>query len=166
MAEHTTQERLQPALLDRLTDEEPGQGQESRDRRVLSLGRLREAVLRDLAWLLNTTRFDVSEELSDYPLVARSTLNFGIPELTGTAVSGLDAAALAGLLRECIWNYEPRIRRDSLQVRVVHAPDETNHRSVEFQIEGELMAQPMPLQLYLKTEIDLQSGSAVVLDAR
>lgn len=112
MPEHTTQERLQPALLDRLTDDQPDQTQESRDRRVLSLGRLREAVLRDLAWLLNTTRMEVSEDLTDVPLVARSVLNFGIPELTGTIVSELDASGLESLIRACIWNYEPRLRRD------------------------------------------------------
>ncbi len=166
MPEHTTQERLQPALLDRLTDEQPGETLESRDRRVLSLGRLREAVLRDLAWLLNTTRMEASEDLTDYPVVARSVVNFGIPELTGTVVSELDASGLESLIRTCIWTYEPRLRRDTLQVRVLHTPEETNHRSVEFQIEGELMAQPLPLQLYLKTEIDLQSGNAVVRDAR
>ena len=166
MAELTTQERLQPSLLDRLTDDEPELQQESRERRVLSLGRLREAVLRDLAWLFNTTRMEVSTDLDDVPLVAGSTLNFGIPELTGTAVSGLDAAGLEKLMRECIWNFEPRLRRHSLQVRVLHAPDETNHRSLEFQIEGELIAQPMPMQLFLKTEIDLESGNAVIGDAR
>ena len=166
MAEYTTQERLQPALLDRLTDDEPDAQQESRERRVLSLGRFREAVLRDLGWLLNTTRMGVSEDLSDYPLVDRSTLNFGIPELTGTIVAGLDAAELEGLIRECIWNYEPRLRRDSVQVQVRHNAGKTSRRTVEFRIEAELIAQPLPLQLYLKTEIDLESGNAVVRDAR
>jgi type VI secretion system protein ImpF len=53
MAELTPQERLQPSLLDRLTDEEPDQLQESREKRVLSMSRLRDFVLRDLAWLFN-----------------------------------------------------------------------------------------------------------------
>jgi len=94
MAELTTQERLQPSLLDRLTDDEPDSKQESRERRVLSLPRLREAVLRDLAWLFNTTHLAVAEDLSNYPYVARSVLNFGMPELTGATVAGLDRAAL------------------------------------------------------------------------
>ncbi|MFN5622686.1 MAG: type VI secretion system baseplate subunit TssE, partial [Planctomyces sp.] len=52
MAELTTQDRLQPSLLDRLIDHEPQQTQESRDKRVLSLKKLREAVVRDIGWLL------------------------------------------------------------------------------------------------------------------
>ena len=49
MPELTPQERLQPALLDRLTDEQPDHAQEPRERRVMSKSRLRQAVLRDLA---------------------------------------------------------------------------------------------------------------------
>jgi type VI secretion system protein ImpF len=166
MAELTTQERLQPSLLDRLTDDEPESKQESRERRVLSLPRLREAVLRDLAWLFNTTNLAVAEDLSNYPNVARSVLNFGMPELTGTTVAGLDRAALERQVRECICNFEPRLRRQTLELRVTHAPHESHHRALEFEIIGELLAKPIPLQLFLKTEIDLENGTAEVVDAR
>jgi type VI secretion system protein ImpF len=50
------QERLQPALLDRLTDDEPDKKLEPRENRVLSKRKLRESVLRDLGWLFNSTR--------------------------------------------------------------------------------------------------------------
>ena len=52
------QDRLQPALLDRLTDDEPGSREEPVEARVLSKRRLRQSVLRDLAWLLNATRLE------------------------------------------------------------------------------------------------------------
>ena len=60
MADLTPQERLQPSLLDRLTDSAPDTKRESRDRRVLSMRRLRSAVLRDLAWLLNTGHLETT----------------------------------------------------------------------------------------------------------
>ena len=47
--------RLQPSLLDRLTDDEPHKSVESNDKRVLNKSQLRQCVLRDLAWLLNTS---------------------------------------------------------------------------------------------------------------
>jgi type VI secretion system protein ImpF len=166
MAELTTQERLQPSLLDRLIDDEPDRTQESRERRVLSLPRLREAVLRDLAWLFNTTNLAVALDLGDYPEVARSVLNFGMPELTGTTVAGLDPLALERQVRECICNFEPRLGRQTLEVRVTHAPEESHHRALEFEIVGELLAKPIPLQLFLKTEVDLENGTAEIVDAR
>ena len=56
MAELTQKERLQPSLLDRLTDDEPPTQQESREKRVLSMHKLRLFVLRDISWLLNRLR--------------------------------------------------------------------------------------------------------------
>ena len=81
MAELTPQERLQPALLDRLTDEHPDEQQEAREQRVMSKRQLRQAVLRDLAWLFNATRLESGVDLSKVPEVRRSVLNFGLPAL-------------------------------------------------------------------------------------
>jgi hypothetical protein len=44
MAELTPQERLQPSLLDRLTDLAPAEREESREQRVINAARLREYV--------------------------------------------------------------------------------------------------------------------------
>jgi type VI secretion system protein ImpF len=166
MAELTTQERLQPSLLDRLTDDEPDQTNESRERRVLSVSRLREAVLRDLSWLLNTTHLAAVEDLSTFSFVEKSVLNFGMPELTGTSLAGLDSIALEQRVKECVQNFEPRLRRQSVEVRVTRMAEETHHRSLEFEIVGELLAKPMPVQLFLKTEIDLERGSVEVTETR
>jgi type VI secretion system protein ImpF len=72
-------ERLQPSLLDRLTDNAPGQKREGPDEQALSMTQLRQAVLRDLGALLNTTNLATLHDLSNTPLAARSTLNYGIP---------------------------------------------------------------------------------------
>ena len=89
MAELTPAERLQPSLLDRLTDEDPKSKKESRDRRVLSIPQLRAGVIRDLDWLLNTAHLEGVQPLEAYPEVARSTVNYGMPELTGLSASSI-----------------------------------------------------------------------------
>ncbi|MGH8502222.1 MAG: type VI secretion system baseplate subunit TssE [Gammaproteobacteria bacterium] len=165
MAELTQQERLQPSLLDRLTDEEPTKTQESRDKRVLSLQKLREGVLRDMAWLLNSGNLATTEDLSAYPFVAQSVLNYGMPDMAGLTVSGADVSAIERELKQAILTFEPRILRNTLKVRVVVADDRMDHNTMTFDIEGELWAQPAPLRLYLKTEIDFESGNVEVLDA-
>ena len=33
-----------------------------------------------------------------------------------------------------------------------------SHNALTFEVEGDLWAQPLPLQMYLRTEIDLESG--------
>lgn len=159
MAELTTQERLQPSLLDRLTDDEPGKSEESREKRVISANRLREYVTRDMAWLLNCVNMCADDELADYPEVARSVLNFGIPDLTGSALSGVDASALQRKIRAAIVAFEPRLTASTLQVTINTDSARMDRQSLTFNIESEMWAQPIPLNLYLKTEVDLETGA-------
>jgi type VI secretion system protein ImpF len=164
MAELTPKERLQPSLLDRLTDDEPEQKQESRDKRVLSPNRLRESVRRDLTWLFNTPNYETVDDLADYPHVAQSVINYGLPSLAGLTTAGLDVPDLERLLRQAIWSFEPRLLRSSIKVRLVADPKQMTHNALSFFIEAELWAQPIPLRLFLKTEIDLEAGAAQVVE--
>ena len=165
MAELTSQERLQPSLLDRLTDEQPAKSKESRDQRVLSLQRLREGVLRDLAWLLNSCHLEATEDLEDYPLVKSTVLNFGMPDLAGSTASSTDVGAVERLLRRSIIDFEPRILRNTLKVKVVVDDQHMSRNAMTFHIEGELWAQPIPLSLYRKAEVDLETGTFNVSEA-
>lgn len=164
MAGLAQQERLQPSLLDRLTDDEPGNQKESRDKRVLSVRRLRECIKRDLGWLLNTGNLSDVQDLSDYPLVAESVLNYGIPDITGQTASNTDTELLERQLRQAISRYEPRILKNSLHVHVV-ASDEVSANALRFEIEFDMWAEPVPERLYLKTEVDLGSGAVSLSDS-
>lgn len=165
MADLTLQERLQPSLLDRLIDDAPHHRQEPRDDRVLSMDRLREAVQRDLAWLLNTVNLEATEDLGEYPYIARSVLNYGLPDLTGLPSSTLDPLMLERVVRQAIWDFEPRILRHTVKVRVGTDSDAMSHNALTFYIEGELWAQPLPIRLYLKSEVDLEIGEIRVSGA-
>ena len=160
MAELSARERLQPSLLDRLTDDDAGNLQEPRDKRVLGMRGLRRAVLRDLGWLFNATGLGALQELADYPLVAQSVVNFGFSDLSGQTASGLDAQAVAGRLRQAIWDFEPRVLRDTVQVLVVMGAA----NQLVFEVHGLLWGQPLPERLYLKTELDLELGEIRVYD--
>jgi type VI secretion system protein ImpF len=165
MAELSPRDRLQPSLLDRLTDDDSASKHEGRDKRVLNMRGLRRAVLRDLVWLFNATGLSCVQELDDYPCVAQSVVNFGFSDLSGKTASGLDAHAVARTLRQAIWDFEPRILRDSLQVVVqsgAAAGLQTNQ--IVFEVHGQLWAHPLPERLYLKTELDLEQGEIRVYD--
>ncbi len=165
MAELTTRERRQPCLLDRLTDDEPQSKVESRDKRVLSAPQMRAAVLRDLEWLFNTsTRVDQSE-WADTPLVASSVLNYGVPDMCGMTASGVLPGVVEKMVLEAIKRFEPRILTRGLSVRAV-ATGSMGPNAVGFEIVGELWGQPLPEALYVKTELDLETGRSVVRDNR
>lgn len=165
MAELLSRDRLQPALLDRLSDDERGATHESREGRLLSLRGLRRAVLRDLGWLLNTTGLAALAPFEGVPLAARSVLNFGLPDLAGKTASGLDRGAVARAIRQAIWDFEPRILRDSLQVApTASAPALSGPNHLAFEIHGELWGHPLPERLYVRTELDLEIGAVRLFD--
>ena len=164
MAELTPRERLQPSLLDRLTDTDPEGKAESRERRVLSIQRLRTAVLRDLGWLLNTGHLETTEDLDAFPYARQSVINYGIPDLSGLSASGAETGQLEKAVRKAIVDFEPRINGQNLKVSIDIDSDQMSRNAMVFKIEGELWAQPTPLALFLKTEVDLETGDVTVTE--
>ncbi|MBL8301998.1 MAG: type VI secretion system baseplate subunit TssE [Ideonella sp.] len=161
MAELIARDRLYPSLLDRLIDDDPSKKTEPRENRAATTARLREAVLRDLNWLFNATQN--STDLEDYPEVQRSVLNFGLPALSGRPASSLDLAMLSRALREALIYFEPRLVPHT--VRVFAEPRaEGSHNVISFRMEGQLWAQPIPLEIFMRTDMDLESGQTQVIE--
>lgn len=132
--------------------------------RVLSVRQLRMSVQRDLAWLFNTVSLSAVEDLEEFEEVEASVLNYGIPDLAGHTISSVNSRSLESLIRAVILQFEPRILQRSLRVRLILDEEEMSHNAMVFEITGQLWAQPMPLQLFLKTEVDLEDGSVQVTD--
>jgi type VI secretion system protein ImpF len=161
MAELTPFEKLQPCLLDRLTDEQPAVAVESRYQRVVSATRFKEGVLRDLRWLFNTQRHRPDEGLDAFPQVARSVLNFGLRDYAGMFSEKRDLHEVEREITDTLLFFEPRIIRHTLQVRVIpdeEAGDQPNPHRVSLQISADLWAQPTPEKFFAKTTIDLETG--------
>jgi type VI secretion system protein ImpF len=165
MAEPLAKDRLNPALLDRLTDNEPDKQKETVDFRSITAQRLRESILRDLTWLFNATQHE-DAAYEGFPLALHSVTNFGIPALSGRAASGIDFKGVEQLLQASIIDFEPRLMPDTVRVKMeVNDEGLSRHNVVSFRIEAQMWAQPYPIELQLKTELDMESGESRVLDA-
>ena len=164
MAQQRVQDRLQPALLDRLTDDDPTNFRESPDLRVISKSRMREVVLRDLSWLFNTT-FLGDGSFDEYPYVRNSVLNYGLPALSGQSLSSIDPRGLETKVKRAILDFEPRILADTLVVEALVSEDQlAHHNQISFRINGQVWAQPVPLEMLLQTDINLETGQVMVKD--
>ncbi len=152
MAEQAGQDRIQPSLLDRLTDDDPGNDKETRDQRFFSAGRLRQAVLRDLSWLLNTTAFDATEDLRAYPHVAGSVLNYGVPPLAGTLGEHRRDSEFRAEIAAALARFEPRLLPHSVEITLTERQSVLD--TLQFTIEADLWAEPAPLRMLMKTELD------------
>ena len=163
MAEALSRDRLYPSLLDRLLDDEPGKLTEPRENRAATLSRLRENVLRDLSWLFNATQSSL--DLEDDPVLVGSVINYGMPPLAGRPASQYDLGELARVMREVIMRFEPRIIAHTLKV-TAEGNKSDSHNVLGFRIEGQLWSQPVPLEIFMRTEIDLESGMTQVKEAK
>jgi type VI secretion system protein ImpF len=157
----TVIENIQPCLFDRLIDEDPQNKQESRSARVVSIQKYRDGVMRDLRWLLNASAHltDAEEGLADF---RDSVLNYGVRDLCGQLTSNLDLTAIEHEIVEAIRFFEPRIIPGTISVRAIAEGTRGNTSTIGFEIRGDLWAAPMPEQLYIKTQIDLETGQCVL----
>ncbi|GGA10521.1 type VI secretion system baseplate subunit TssE [Neptunicoccus cionae] len=161
-AELSDRERLQPSLLDRLTDKSPTEQKDSAAERYIDVRRLRDIILRDLGWLLNTANNEDFIDPARYPHAARSTLNFGISDIAGRKVLQTDAKTLESSIKEAIYALEPRIIPGTLEVTAAKATPDAADSQITMDIRGELWATPVPLELYLRTRLDVADGDLVI----
>jgi type VI secretion system protein ImpF len=157
------QDRLQPALLDRLIDHERLVPTDTETTRAMNKGEMRVAVLRDLAWLLNAVQPLSIDEARQHPQAAQSVLNFGLPPMAGQLASRVDVPTLERLMRQAIQRFEPRILPATLTVKALDFSSVLDtHNVIEFEIRGHLWAQPVPMALLLRTRLDLEAGQIEV----
>lgn len=156
-------DRLQPALLDRLTDDQPHKRAERADAVYVTESRLRAALLRDLSWLLNTTNARGLIDFEGLPLAERSVLNYGMAPMAGQLLSELDWPSVEAGIRQCILNFEPRILADTLQVTLAPSAATLNHHNtLQFEIRCQFWSMPYPMEMLLKTSLDLETGQVAV----
>ena len=160
-----TGDRLQPAMLDRLTDDEPLQAVEATDAVSMTRTRLRRAVLRDIAWILNATNMESDTEFAAFPEARRSVINFGVQALSGQRVQDIDWQALELAIKDAIIAFEPRVLADTLDVRVATTENSIDHHNLlSFEIRGQLWSLPYPMELLLRSSVDLESGQVILME--
>ena len=141
----------------------PNAAAEPAERRLISMRRLRESVYRDLGWLFNTSNLEGTEDLSPYPEVVRSSINFGLAPVTGRTSSSIDPQRAAQSIAEAIRAFEPRLSR------VTVTPELSAHRmdikALSFKIDAELWGRPAPQQMVLRTRLDIDSGDVTLTEA-
>lgn len=157
MAKTRSMDRLQPCLLNRLTDDEPEAKKESRDQRIMSMSRYRKSILNDLANILNSKSHPLGAEIYEFSDASKSVINYGVRDLCGLTASSLSPGEVESQVQQAIQFFEPRILTNSLSVRMIPSDSESD-RSISLEIEGESWAQPVPDHLFVKTEVDMETG--------
>jgi type VI secretion system protein ImpF len=149
---------LVPSVLDRLVDLEPKISTEPPASRSRSLVQVKDAVKRDLEWLLNSRQ--VVADLPDDPgELGRSALTYGLPDLASASLNNpADQARLRRAIGEAIARFEPRLAR----VEVTLEPAREHERAIHFRIDALLKVEPEPEPVTFDSLLKLDTKSFVV----
>lgn len=146
--------RVTPSVLDRLLDYEPELSHEPAASRARGLRQLKQAVRRDLEFLLNTRQAagGVPPELRE---LGRSLAAYGLPDFSPLNVnSPADQAQMRRSLEATIATFEPRLRA----VKVTLEPVLQTDRTLRFRVDARLQVEPTPEPVTFDTVLQLHSG--------
>ena len=114
----------------------------------------REALKRDVEWLLNSRQPHL-DQLSPWPAAKASVINYGLPDITSLGLtSAADHQALRVAIAGCLRIFEPRLT----DVHVTLEGSELVDRRLRFHIEGNLRLDPSPEEVAFDTVLELTSG--------
>jgi type VI secretion system protein ImpF len=157
--------RLLPVLLDRLTDHHPDNRNEALQERTMTKAMYRQSVLRDMSFLLNTTNAESETDLDGADQVRTSVVNFGVPALSGRHLVDDDLEDVQNAIKQAIRTFEPRVLPESLVVKVLPSEDGyRTHNQMTMEIRGQLWSEPYPIDLLLRSRVDLESGQILLED--
>ncbi|HTW79797.1 MAG TPA: type VI secretion system baseplate subunit TssE [Terracidiphilus sp.] len=114
----------------------------------------REALKRDVEWLLNSRQPHL-DQLSPWPAAKASVINYGLPDITSLGLtSAADHQTLRVAIAGCLRIFEPRLT----DVHVTLEGSELVDRRLRFHIEGNLKLDPSPEEVAFDTVLELTSG--------
>ena len=150
--------RITPSVLDRLLDDRPEEKREAPASRQTNLRILKQAVKRDLEWLLNT-RANATEIPEGFPELRRSLAAFGIPDFSSWNVrGGQDQESLRKAIEDAVARFEPRLEAVQVTLETMSEVD----RTVRFRIEARLRIEPAPEPVTFDSVLQLANREFVL----
>jgi type VI secretion system protein ImpF len=153
---------VRPSLLDRLTDDAPGDRAEAPTTREESARAYRASVLRDVEWLLNARR---TAEPAPAALrqVRRSVYEYGLPDTLALPIATREGRErLVQWIEQTLAAFEPRLAE--VRVALVGA-EQAQAPQVRFAVSATLRMDPNPERVMFDTVFDVAAGGYEVRGA-
>ena len=154
---------VQPSLLDRLTDNDPGNQNRASAEREMSASQMQVILRRDIAWLLSTIRLDEITSLSAHTQAKSSVINYGIRDLSGVSEQNLHSEEIRRTIMTALRQFEPRLEPRSLQVDVIDHEEGDDKGLALLRISGHWRNNLFREMVLLEAKIDMQTGNVALL---
>jgi type VI secretion system protein ImpF len=157
MARTQGEQALRSTVLDRLC----GSHGASSSYGSILLRDLKQALTRDLDWLLNT-RVWWPGDFAHLEEAGRSILTYGIPDLANYSwASADDRKDICRRLEEAIKTFEPRLLKRSVRVSMVETEASDEFR-IRLRIDAVLHVEPYTEPVSFDTDIEVDTGAVQV----
>jgi type VI secretion system protein ImpF len=118
---------------------------------------LRRHLSNDMASLMNTISLDAAVDLSEYPYIQKSVLNFGFGDLSTLSDKNYAASEISRFIRETLIRHEPRLVPASIEIHINKDAESITQR-LTFDISADMVASPVDVPLDFVAEVDLGVG--------
>jgi type VI secretion system protein ImpF len=122
---------------------------------------LRREVARDLESLMNSVAMESTVDLTDFPAVRRSILNYGFPDIAHRTMDELEGAGLDAEIEAVLKLYEPRLVAASLRVRRDRNVDPDSLK-IRYIVSSDLSCEPLNVPLEFMADIEVTSGKIMI----
>ena len=149
--------RKRPQLGEETLGGVPQTRSRAAQRQAINEATLRREVLHDLETLMNCVALESSIDLSDFPKVQKSILNYGFPDIARRTIDELEAEGLEAEIEEVVRTYEPRLDAQSLRV----ARDKNFNSSelkVRYLVRADLLCEPLNVPMEYVAEVEVTTG--------
>ena len=152
--------RARASLIDRLVDMQPAVRREQRPLRTLNRKQLKEAVRRDLTWLLNTR---ISRKSATFDSDELTVIDYGMPDFgTYFTASPEDRERLVQRMLRSIAYFEPRLQK----VGVFVQPMRVNEKNIRMVIDAVIVVDNVRAPVSFLTVFEDSTGTMVVHENR
>jgi type VI secretion system protein ImpF len=124
---------------------------------AVSEGQLREQLALDLNALLNTVNMEAGFDLTEFPKVRESILNYGIPEISNRSIDEHRVADIVDEIRAALILYEPRLLPDTLAV-IRDTTVDPHSLNIRFAVSGEMACDPAAVAVEFVADIEIDTG--------
>ena len=118
---------------------------------------LRDEVSRDIESLMNCVAMESTVDLTDFPAVANSILNYGFPDIAHRTIEELAATDLDGDIVNVIRRYEPRLIASTVRVKRDHSVNSTLMK-IRYMVDGVLHREPLNIPVQFIADVEVTTG--------
>lgn len=136
-------------------------GRRTGARSAVSAVELQRSVARDLESLMNTVNFAAGVDLTAYPAVAKSILNYGFMDISRTSIDEAAVGDIARDIERALTTFEPRLVAGT--VMAMRDPDvDPAELKLRFVVRAEVGCDPLNLPVEFVADLEQDTGKIAI----